>query len=533
MSPQPSRRRSASLSGPARILVVDDLEASRYITASWLRRSGHLVTEAVTGGQALAVLGEQDFDLVMLDVHLPDMSGFEVCEVIKADPATAALPVIHVSATFVEPQDKTTGLTRGADAYLTEPVDPGELLATVEAALRYYRARMLAERLAHRLTQLTKATLAINSATTFDELATAAALGAADVLDTAAVAVLVDSKDLRIGTTDGFGAVELTAEPFGMIADVLAGTIGPDEGVEVTIVDSPRWNPGTPAAVVVARNKTGRPPVCVAVDAEAVTTEEDRNLLVQLGQGTAVAADGLRALTEEHLLALTLQRSLLPRHLPQNPGLPMVARYLPASANAEIGGDFYEVTTVGSRLLVAIGDVCGHSIEAATVMGEVRHALRAYAIETDDPAVILTKLDRMLQRYHRRGGLTTMCLVLVDLAEGVMDVVNAGHVPPLVADEHGTRILEVKGPLLGLGLLHPSATRFGLPVGTLVVLTTDGLVERSDSDLDEGMEALRSAVSHSDDLDSLCDRLLARFGGDKRDDIALLAFRRREEPPVG
>jgi serine phosphatase RsbU (regulator of sigma subunit) len=257
-----------------------------------------------------------------------------------------------------------------------------------------------------------------------------------------------------------------------------------------------------------------------------MTTDEERNLLVQLGQATSVAADGLRALTEEHLLALTLQRSLLPRHLPELPGLPMVARYLPASANAEIGGDFYEVTAVGSRLLIAIGDVCGHSIEAATIMGEVRHALRAYAIETDDPATILTKLDRMLQRYHPRGGLTTVCLVLVDLAEGTMDVANAGHVPPLMSDEDGTRILEVKGPLLGIGLPHPPATRFALPVGTLVVLATDGLVERSDSDLDEGMEALRGAVSHADDLDDLCDGLLESFGGDKRDDIALLVFRR-------
>ncbi|HWO60530.1 MAG TPA: SpoIIE family protein phosphatase [Umezawaea sp.] len=526
MSPQTSSRRLVSLSGPARILVVDDLEASRYITTSWLRRSGHLVTEAITGGQALVLMGEQDFDLVMLDVHLPDMSGFEVCEIIKADPATAALPVIHVSATYVEPEDKTTGLTRGADAYLTEPVDPGELLATVEAALRYYRARMLAERLASRLTRLTHATLAINSASTFDALTTAAALGAADVLDATAVAVLVMAKDLRVGTTDGSGGVVLASERLDLIADVLADTLGASEGVRVVVLDDPPWNPGVPAAVVVARSKAGRAPVCVSVDAEAASTEEERNLLVQLGQATAVAADGLRALTEEHLLALTLQRSLLPRHLPEQPGLPMVARYLPASANAEIGGDFYEVTTVGSRLLIAIGDVCGHSIEAATVMGEVRHALRAYAIETDDPATILTKLDRMLQRYHPRGGLTTVCLVLVDLAGGTMDVANAGHVPPLVSDEGGTRILAVKGPLLGLGLPHPPATRFALPVGTLVVLTTDGLVERSDSDLDEGMEALRSSVSHADDLDELCDGLLEAFGGDKRDDIALLAFRR-------
>jgi len=526
MSQSTTRRRTAPRTGPARILVVDDLEASRYITASWLRRTGHDVTEAVTGREALVVLGEREFDLVMLDVHLPDMSGFEVCEIIKADPATAAIPVIHVSATYVEPEDKTVGLTRGADAYLTEPVDPGELLATVEAALRYYRARMLAEDLADRLTRLTRATLAINSAATFDALLSAAVLGAADVLDTSAAVALTTAQDHRIGATGATGDVELRTERDDVVAAVVSAALGQDEGVAVTRVDDPPWHPGVPASVVVARIKAGRPPVCVAVDADAVTTDEDRNLLVQLGQATAVAADGLRALTEEHLLALTLQRSLLPRDLPEQPGLPMVARYVPASANAEIGGDFYEVLALDGRVLIAIGDVCGHSIEAATVMGEVRHALRAYALDTDDLPTILTKLDLMLQRYHRRGGLTTLCLLLVDQAEGVVDVANAGHVPPLVADGDGTRFLPVAGPLLGLGLHHPAATRFPLPAGTLVVLTTDGLVERSDSDLDEGMEALRAAVSHTDEPAALSDRLLAEFGGAKRDDIALLVFRR-------
>src|SRR6201999_3416294 len=103
----------------ANILVVDDMPASRYITASWLRRSGHLVTEATTGAEALSAVAARDFDLVLLDVHLPDMSGFEVCERIKADERTSALPVIHVSATYVDAEHKAQGLTRGADAYLT------------------------------------------------------------------------------------------------------------------------------------------------------------------------------------------------------------------------------------------------------------------------------------------------------------------------------------------------------------------------------------------------------------------------------
>jgi serine phosphatase RsbU (regulator of sigma subunit) len=200
-------------------------------------------------------------------------------------------------------------------------------------------------------------------------------------------------------------------------------------------------------------------------------------------------------------------------------------RYVPASSNAEIGGDFYEVTELDGRLLVAIGDVAGHSIEAATVMGEVRHALRAYAVEGHGLVEILDRLDVLLRRFHPRG-FTTLCLLFVDLAAGVCTVANAGHLPPLVADEHGTEYLDVHGPMLGLGLDRPPATEFPLPPGKTVVLFTDGLIERRDSALDDGMAVLRGLVTHGQDLEALCDLLLERFGQRQRDDIALLALRR-------
>lgn len=100
-----------------------------------MRRSGHRVIEAATGTEALAVLAATEVDLVLLDVGLPDMSGFDVCERIKSDPALVR-PVIHLSATAIRGADRAQGLTRGADAYLTEPVEPDELLATVTSLLR-------------------------------------------------------------------------------------------------------------------------------------------------------------------------------------------------------------------------------------------------------------------------------------------------------------------------------------------------------------------------------------------------------------
>ena len=132
------------------LLLVDDDEAKRYVLATWLRRAGHTVTEVGTGQEALARPTEAE--LVLLDVNLPDMSGFDVCRLIKGDPRTAAIPVIQVSATAVAVADRAHGLTQGADAYLIEPTEPEELLATVTAALRYYRARQRAERTASLLT---------------------------------------------------------------------------------------------------------------------------------------------------------------------------------------------------------------------------------------------------------------------------------------------------------------------------------------------------------------------------------------------
>jgi len=114
---------------PAVLLLVDDDEAKRYVIATWLRRAGHTVIEVATGREALDQVGAAE--LVLLDVNLPDISGYEVCRQIKGDPRTAAIPVIQVSATAVGASDKAQGLTQGADAYLVDPTEPEELLAVV------------------------------------------------------------------------------------------------------------------------------------------------------------------------------------------------------------------------------------------------------------------------------------------------------------------------------------------------------------------------------------------------------------------
>ncbi len=128
-----------ALDSSASILVVDDNPATRYSTSRVLRSAGFTVIEASTGGEAISHVGP-DIDLVVLDVNLPDINGFQVCRLIRANPVTARTPVVHLSATFVNDSDKVQGLDAGADGYITHPVEPPVLIATVKAFLRARRA---------------------------------------------------------------------------------------------------------------------------------------------------------------------------------------------------------------------------------------------------------------------------------------------------------------------------------------------------------------------------------------------------------
>ena len=131
------------------ILLVDDDDAKRYTIAKILKKANFEVREATTGAEALLLVAEKP-DLVILDVKLPDISGFEVCRLIKTNPATATIPVLHLSTTFVEIEDKVHGLEGGADGYLTDVLEPLELIATVKALLRARRAEEAAQLTARR-----------------------------------------------------------------------------------------------------------------------------------------------------------------------------------------------------------------------------------------------------------------------------------------------------------------------------------------------------------------------------------------------
>jgi serine phosphatase RsbU (regulator of sigma subunit)/DNA-binding NarL/FixJ family response regulator len=531
------------------VLVVDDTPSKRYVLASWLRRGGYPVVEAATGGEALAVVGRGGIGLVILDVRLPDLTGFEVCERIKSDPVHGSVPVIHVSAAAIHSVDRTQGLERGADAYLVEPIDPDELLATIASVLRYFQAREQAEQMAHRLADLTRVTVAMSSAGSEAELLQVAARGAAGIYGSPAAVVTMGADGTQAtGVCAGPGeAVQTMSE-----VDAAAEPNGhPLPGV--TFHDQPPaglpeagWPPDDTVRVLTVRARTDQPAVSVMVPTRV--TMDGAPVLTLLGQAVMSALNVQRLYDEEHDLALTLQRSLLPRTLPSVDGLEFAVRYVPASDRAEIGGDFYEVVRFGDQLMVAVGDVGGHSLHAATVMAELRHAMRAYLADGHPPAAVLDRLNHLMLELLP-GEIATLCLLAIDIPTGAVRLANAGHPPPLMHtpadDRHSTeagadgpstqavvRRIDAHSALLGLRAEPAVQTAFELAVGDSLVLYTDGLVENRAEVFDLGLDRLSAAVAKLDgDLEQFATRLLEEIRPTTvDDDIAMVVVRRTARP---
>ena len=518
------------MTGPsATILIVHDSEGTRLVFADWLRRAGHNVLEAATGQDALAHVTRTGVDLTLVDVHLPDMSGMQVSDHVKASRATAAIPVLLVSATAVTANDRTEGLTRGADGYLIEPIERDELLATVTSLLRYHEARRTSERLASRLERLHESTLLMNAAPSVSDLVQFAATGLATMFDTP-VAVLITRDGVGRGAVTSAGQLDAAVVPWSS-SDVLeiaaAARAGGPVDLEkfgaalgtgsTTVVTSPIATPrGELVGAVLLLTARGTP--------------ADELMLDHFAQAVAGALENQRLYAVEHQIALTLQRAMLPRAIPQPPYLEVAVRYLAASEAVEIGGDFYDVIELDDeRTFLAVGDVLGHSLQAATVMAELRHSLRALALAGHKPAEIIGNLDRLLAMSYPEMT-STLCIAEIHRS-GRVDITNAGHIPPVLVEGYDARLIEEHGALLGVGLATDTPTvTVAFPPGARLVMTTDGLIERRNEDIGVGLERLRRAVlNHDGPIQTLSDQLLldVRSGRDSFDDIAIVAARHR------
>ncbi|GGM29748.1 SpoIIE family protein phosphatase [Micromonospora yangpuensis] len=481
----------AGAGAPAgRILVVDDnVDLREHVTR--LLRPDWEVVAAADGVEALAQATRIPFDLVLTDVMMPRLDGFGLVTALRADPRTRHVPIVLLSARAGS-AEAVAGLSVGADDYLTKPFSGQELIARVRANVELGQLR---GQIIRRLRALADAAVAVNTArSTADVLRIAArhALGFAE-----AARVVVATPEARF-EADGGGRA---AEPPTVLP--LTGTTDEQLG-ELRV-----WH----------RDSAG--------------TDTDQAALAELARLVGVRLENAQLYEAEHRIATTLQHSLLPRSLPQLPGAVIASRYLPGTADVEVGGDWYDVIGMADdELVLAIGDVVGKGVRAAAAMGQLRNALRAYVMEGFDPGVALTRLNRLVGSTESRSFATVFCLWFSPRT-GRLRYASAGHPSPLLIRGDDVAFLHDRalGPPVGAipGTVYRTVEG-ELATGSRLLLYTDGLIEDRQIGIDAALDQLRvDASSRSEHVADLVDTVVERVGTRRRrDDVAVLALQATE-----
>jgi len=526
---------------PATVLVVDDSPENRYAIRRYLRGGEFDVWEAGTGTEGLE-LAQRDPDLILLDVHLPDINGFEVCRRLKQDERTRHIPVLQRSQSHVDDAARVHGLESGADAYLAEPVDSSVLVATARALLRVRRAE-------NRLRLLHQVGVALATALTRVEVMRVIAealrdqVGARDATtylfdETGRNLVLAHTTldpDRRVATLPAAGDTP--------IAHVAAGgdaMFGDEEALAAAypeLIEAYRGNGGGAWAVlslVAYGNRLGA--LAVTFPSDAPLPDAQRSLLLALAAQCAQALERAGLYEHQHHISTTLQDGLLPRELPDVPGAELAARYNAGVRAMDVGGDFYDVFPRGDEWVMVIGDVCGRGAEAAALTGLARHTIRAQAQHLERPSEIMLTLHAAILAEVGTDSarfVTAGCVILG--RDGAVRAAFAGHPPGLIARRSGgVEALPTTGPLLGL-IDRPRITdaEAKLEPGDALVLYTDGVIEaRRGQELfgDERLAAVLSTVgpnglSAAAIADAIHDATI-EHAGSAEDDVAILVLRR-------
>ncbi|MER6396590.1 SpoIIE family protein phosphatase [Kitasatospora sp. NPDC059973] len=265
--------------------------------------------------------------------------------------------------------------------------------------------------------------------------------------------------------------------------------------------------------------KTGRPSF------DATDTATAAHLATQAG----LAVDTALRYAREWEIANELQRSMLPLRLPQPHGVRLAQRYLPGERGAQVGGDWYDAVPLpGNRVALIVGDVMGHSLTSAAIMGQLRTSAQTLAALDLPPHEVLYHLDEQAQRLGREQHLATCVYAVYDPIANRVVLANAGHVPPVLVGPDGTaELLELdSGAPIGVGGVDFNSVELPAPPGSSLLLFTDGLVETRTRPLSDGLELLRArlAATQRHTPEQLCQEALRILPpGDRGDDIALLA----------
>ena len=481
--------------GGVRVLVADDNADMREHLARLLRSEGWTVETVADGQQALRAVLDDPPDLLLTDVMMPELDGFELLRAVRADPRTATLPVVVLSARAGEGAS-AEGLDLGADDYVVKPFVSQDLLARLRSTLRLARQRS-----AHvsQLRVLADAASLVTSGRRLDDALRVLA-------EQVRAALRAREVHVSLVGEDGPGLSWTAGEAGGRADDeVLTAVVRGRRGREL----------GTLSA---------RLPALEAV------RPETRALLAPLTGVLAAVVEEAWHVERDTTVAATLQAFLLPERLPELDGLALAAAYRPAEQEVQVGGDWYDVLALpDGRVALSVGDVAGQGLTSALVMGQLRTAVRAYALEGLPPREAVAALDDLVARMPG-GSLSTMFLGYLDVTTGALVWCSAGHPPPAVLHDATAGWLagEVTPPL-GAGFGVPAVDNTGfLPEDARLVLYTDGLVEDRAAQLDEGMPALLARLTACADADpaDLVAAVLEEPGPGRSDDTAVLVVHR-------
>jgi phosphoserine phosphatase RsbU/P len=260
---------------------------------------------------------------------------------------------------------------------------------------------------------------------------------------------------------------------------------------------------------------------------DRVFTADDAALLQLAADRAALAVQSLQS-REDHAAAIALQRSLVPSALPAVKGVEIAARYVPGSGH--VGGDWYDAFVLPSgELGMVVGDVAGSGLGAAVIMGRIRSALRAYVLEFPDPADVLGKLDHKMQYFEEGEVMATVNYAVLDPDSGQLRISSAGHFPPVIAapGQRGAMAQIAVDPPIGVtDTPVRQVTTLALAPGAVLCLFTDGLVERRDEPIDDGITLLCETVTPGAP-EGVCASVMQALVGSQYpgDDIALLVLR--------
>jgi PAS domain S-box-containing protein len=640
------------------VLLVDDRSENLLALEAVLAPLPCRLVSVTSGEDALKALLNDEFAVVLLDVQMPGMDGFETAELIKGRERTRAVPIIFITAISKEREHVFHGYSSGAVDYLFKPFDPDVLRSKVsvfleldaksraaaqsEAVLRAafdfapigklrvdlegriaevnralarlldYQPADLHDRLLDSLLHVDdaeidadrRAALLAGGLTRYEhearlvsakgeEIPCAMSFSLAQPGGSVPDQLIVQVQDLRErhraeiereqlileqaaranaeqlsqrlaavqqisdAALSSLGFEDMVRELLTRTVDVLSVDTAAVElhdgdrdatvyqvagGVEASM-QTRRWEPSGNGAHPLGDSVASvlRAPLTVegrSIGALHVGTLFQRNFsgddiaMLGLAAGRAgMAIERVRLFEREHAIAEELQRSLLPAELPEVPGLAAAARYSPAGAGSQVGGDWYDMVIQpdGTPLLI-IGDVAGRGIGAASTMGQLRSALRAYAFDGHPPASLLERLNAFMNGLRDRG-MATVGLVSVNQETSELRYAKAGHPPALLVGPDGkaTWLDQAAGVPLGVidDAVYEEAT-IPFVAGSTLVLYSDGLVELRGESLDRGFERLEAAVIGAPhDPDALCDHVLEHTlaNPDVDDDVTLLVLR--------